>query len=69
MAEVSGSESNDRSEPYDEAPVYMASKVFISYPSQDVAVADTCARHLRRRACRAGLRLATCARVSPMALR
>jgi TolB-like protein len=41
MAEVSGSESNDRSEPYDEAPVGMASKVFISYPSQDVAVADT----------------------------
>jgi hypothetical protein len=41
MAEVGGSESKDSSEPYAEAPAGAASKVFISYPSQDVAVADT----------------------------
>src|ERR1700689_2465906 len=41
MAEVGGSESNDSSDPNAGVPTGAASKVFISYPSQDAAVADT----------------------------
>jgi TolB-like protein/Flp pilus assembly protein TadD len=41
MAEAGGSESKDRSTLYAEGPAGASNKVFISYASQDVAVADT----------------------------
>jgi uncharacterized membrane protein len=40
MAEVGESESKDSSKPYAEGPAGAARKVFISYASQDVAIAN-----------------------------